>query len=339
MIMMEVNETSNTPETVSESAFLTVPFSGKNAFWRYFVGVIVPFLAANFIGALPLVAVIIVNSLDGTPVPQKGGMPDFEAMGIDLNVGFLLNVLPFLVGLLAIILIIKPLHNRKFGTVINGGRNIRWGRMIFAALAWAAISALYMIYALKSDPGNFRLNNTSNSLIILAILAITLIPFQAAFEEILFRGYLIQGFGVWARNRWVPILFTSVLFGLMHGLNPEVQRYGFLTMMPQYIFFGLVFAVLTMFDDGIELAIGAHAANNIFLSILITHDDMALQTPAMYEQIQIYPWKEFGGLVIQSLIFVIIMALIFRWKDIRKLFARIRVPESTTDMSDAVDAG
>lgn len=339
MIMMEVNETSNTPETVSESAFLTAPFSGKNAFWRYFVGVIVPFLAANFIGALPLVAVIIVNSIDGTPVPQKGGMPDFEAMGIDLNVGFLLNVLPFLVGLLAIILIIKPLHNRKFGTVINGGRNIRWGRMIFAALVWAAISALYMIYALKSDPGNFRLNNTSNSLIILAILAITLIPFQAAFEEILFRGYLIQGFGVWARNRWVPILFTSVLFGLMHGLNPEVQRYGFLTMMPQYIFFGLVFAVLTMFDDGIELAIGAHAANNIFLSILITHDDMALQTPAMYEQIQIYPWKEFGGLVIQSLIFVIIMALIFRWKDIRKLFARIRVPESTTDMSDAVDAG
>jgi len=339
MIMMEVNETSNTPETVSESAFLTVPFSGKNAFWRYFVGVIVPFLAANFIGALPLVAVIIVNSLDGTPVPQKGGMPDFEAMGIDLNVGFLLNVLPFLVGLLAIILIIKPLHNRKFGTVINGGRNIRWGRMIFAAMVWAAISALYMIYALKSDPGNFRLNNTSNSLIILALLAITLIPFQAAFEEILFRGYLIQGFGVWARNRWVPILFTSVLFGLMHGLNPEVQRYGFLTMMPQYIFFGLVFAVLTMFDDGIELAIGAHAANNIFLSILITHDDMALQTPAMYEQIQIYPWKEFGGLVIQSLIFVIIMALIFRWKDIRKLFARIRVPESTTDMSDAVDAG
>lgn len=339
MKMMEVYETSNTPQTVSESAFLTAPFSGKNAFWRYFVGVIVPFLAANFIGALPLVAVIVVNSLDGTAVPQKGGMPDFEAMGIDLNVGFLLNVLPFLVGLLAIILIIKPLHNRKFGTVINGGRNIRWGRMIFAALVWAAISALYMIFALKSDPGNFRLNNTSNSLIILAILAITLIPFQAAFEEILFRGYLIQGFGVWARNRWVPILFTSVLFGLMHGLNPEVQRYGFLTMMPQYIFFGLVFAVLTMFDDGIELAIGAHAANNIFLSILITHDDMALQTPAMYEQIQIYPWKEFGGLVIQSFIFVIIMALIFRWKDIRKLFARIRVPEVTTDMSDTVDAG
>ena len=339
MTKMEVNETVNTPETVSESAFLTAPFSGKNALWRYFVGVIVPFLAANFIGALPMLAVIVIYSLDGTAVPQKGGMPDFEAMGIDLNVGFLLNVVPFLVGLLAIVLLIKPLHNRKFGSVVNGGRKFRWGRMLFAALVWVVIAGLYMMFALKNDPGNFRINNSSNSLIILAVLAISLIPFQAAFEEILFRGYLMQGVAFRARNRWAPILLTSVLFGLMHGLNPEVQRYGFLTMMPQYIFFGLVFAVVTMFDDGIELAIGAHAANNIFLSILITHDDMALQTPALYEQIQIYPWKEFGGLAIQSLIFIVILAIVFRWKDIRKLFARIRVPEVTTDMSDAVDAG
>jgi len=334
---MEVNEISNAPETRSESAFLTVPFTGKNSFWRYFTGVIVPFLAANFIGALPLVAVIVARSLDGEAIPQKGTLPDFEAMGINLNVGFVLNVIPFLVGLLALILLVKPLHNRTFGTVVNGGRQIRWGRMMFAALAWIAVSALYMLYALKSDPGNFRINNTSNSLIILAVLALMLIPFQAAFEEVLFRGYLMQGFAVLARNRWVPVLATSILFGLMHGLNPEVVQYGFLTMMPQYIFFGLVFAVLTMFDDGIELAIGAHAANNIFLSVLVTHDDMALQTPALYEQIQIYPWKEFGGLVIQSLVFVAIMALVFKWKDIRKLYARIIAPAN--EVSDAVNAG
>ncbi len=149
----------------------------------------------------------------------------------------------------------------------------------------------------------------------------------------------MQGFAVLARNRWIPIVVTSLLFGLMHGLNPEVQQYGFLTMMPQYIFFGLVFAVLTMFDDGIEMAIGAHAANNIFLSVLITHDDMALQTPALYEQVQIYPWKEFAGLVVMSVVFLVIMAIICRWKDIRKLYARIIVPVVAPEVSDAVDAG
>lgn len=318
---------------------MTAPFRGKNAFWRYFVGVVAPFIAANVIGALPLAAVIITRTLEGSPMPQKGGMPDFEAMGINLNVGFVLNIIPFLLGLLTIILLVKPLHNRSFQTVVNGGRKTRWGRVFMAALVWIVVSAVWMIYSLKSDPGNFRINNTSTSLIVLAILALTLIPFQAAFEEILFRGYLMQGFAVLARNRWIPIVVTSLLFGLMHGLNPEVQQYGFLTMMPQYIFFGLVFAVLTMFDDGIEMAIGAHAANNIFLSVLITHDDMALQTPALYEQVQIYPWKEFAGLVVMSVVFLVIMAIICRWKDIRKLYARITVPVMTPEVSDTVDAG
>jgi membrane protease YdiL (CAAX protease family) len=336
---MDYNETRNPAEETSDSPFMTAPFRGKNAFWRYFVGVVAPFIAANVIGALPLAAVILTSTLDGSPLPQKGGMPDFEAMGINLNVSFVLNIIPFLLGLLTIILLVKPLHNRSFQTVVNGGRKTRWGRLFMSALVWIVVSAVWMIYSLRSDPGNFRINNTSTSLIVLAVLALTLIPFQAAFEEILFRGYLMQGFAVLARNRWIPIVVTSLLFGLMHGLNPEVQQYGFFTMMPQYIFFGLVFAVLVMFDDGIEMAIGAHAANNIFLSVLITHDDMALQTPALYEQTEIYPWKEFAGLVVMSVVFLVIMAIIYRWKDIRKLYARIIVPVVTPEVSDAVDAG
>lgn len=315
---------------------MTAPFRGKNAFWRYFIGVITPFLASNLIGALPLVAIMMTNTVGGV-VPQKGGMPDFQAMGIDLNLGFTLSVFPFILAFMAILLLVKPLHERSFATVINGGRKTRWGRIFFSALVWIVISAVWMIYSLKTDPGNFRLNNTSNSLIILALLALALIPFQAAFEEILFRGYLMQGIAVWTRNRWLPIMVTSVLFGLMHGLNPEVKEYGFLTMMPQYIFFGLVFAVLTMFDDGIEVAIGAHAANNIFLSVLITHSDMALQTPAMYEQIEIYPWKEFGGLVVMSVVFVIIMAMVYRWKELRRLYARITAP--VPEVPDAANIG
>ena len=103
-------------------------------------------------------------------------------------------------------------------------------------------------------------------------------------------------------------------------------------MIPQYVFFGLVFAVLTLLDDGIELAIGAHAANNAFLSVFVTHKDSALQTPAMYEQIEIYPWQDFAGLVAMSVVFIIIMAVVYRWKDIRRLYAKITV-------SDVVDAG
>jgi membrane protease YdiL (CAAX protease family) len=325
---------TGTRKVHGETPFMSAGFNGRNAFWRYFIGVITPLLASNLIGAIPLLAVTFANRVNGT-VPQKGGMPDFEAMGIDLNLGFVLSVFPFILALIAMILVIRPLHERDFRTVINGGRPVRWGRMLFSALVWIVISALWLVWSLKTNPGNLRINNISGSLLILALLALTLIPFQAAFEEVMFRGYLMQGFAVWSGNRWVPVLMTSLLFGLMHGLNPEVKQYGFLTMMPQYIFFGLVFAILTMLDDGIEVAIGAHAANNIFLSIFITHSDMALQTPAMYEQVEIYPWKDFTGLVVMSAVFVIIMAIVFRWKDIRRLYSEIMVTVS----SDTVDAG
>lgn len=334
---MEVNGTNdvNGIQVQEESAFLTAPFKGKNSFWRYFTGTVTPFIVSNLIGAIPLVVVMIAYAGDSV-MPERGGMPDFEAMGINLNLGFVLTVFPFILAFFTLVLLIKPLNERSPATLINGGRGVRWGRIFFSAFVWTAVSALWLFSSMRSDPGSYILNNTSGSLITLAILSLTLIPFQAGFEEILFRGYLIQGFAVASRNRWLPIVATSVLFGLMHALNPEVKEYGFFIMMPQYIFFGLVFAVLTMMDGGIELAIGAHTANNAFMSIFITNKDSALQTPAMYEQLEYDPLMEFGGLVAMSLIFILIMAIVYKWKDVRKLYARIIVSQEKEPAADQI---
>ena len=332
---MEVNDINDVTgmQVQEESAFLTAPFKGKNSFWRYFTGTVTPFIVSNLIGAIPLAVIMIAYAGNGV-MPQRGGMPDFEAMGINLNLGFVLTVFPFILAFITLVLLIKPLNGRSISTVVNGGRRIRWGRIFISAIVWTALGALGLLYSLKAHPDNFVLNNTSNSLIILAALALVTIPFQAGFEELVFRGYLMQGFAVASRNRWLPIVVTSVLFGLMHGLNPEVKEYGFLTMIPQYVFFGLVFAVLTMMDDGIELAIGAHTANNVFLSIFITNKDSALQTPSMYEQLEIHPWMDFRDLVIMSLIFITVMAVIYKWKDIRKLYARIHVLQEKEPLAD-----
>ena len=86
-------------------------------------------------------------------------------------------------------------------------------------------------------------------------------------------------------------------------------------MMPQYILFGLIFGIITILDDGIEAAMGAHTANNIFLCIMVTNKSSALQTPALYEQHNIYPWIEFGALLVVGIVFIFILKIIFRWKD------------------------
>jgi membrane protease YdiL (CAAX protease family) len=206
---------------------------------------------------------------------------------------------------------------------INGTGKIRWDRFFISALVWLLLSAGYFFIYLKMDPSNFVINNSSKTLIGLIIVSLLFVPFQSALEEVIFRGYLMQGFTVLFKNRWLPLIFTSVLFGLLHAFNPEVRDFGFFTMMPHYIIFGLIFGVITILDDGIESAMGAHAANNIFLCIMVTQESSALKTAALYEQHNVYPWSEFAALVITGILFIFIMKLIFKWKDFSPLAGRV----------------
>ncbi len=273
-------------------------------------------VVVNTIGAIPLfigygIKAAANPEIIGKIAANPSGI--MSALDFDLNVGLLIMLFPFVTGIFAFILLVKPLHWRTVKQTINGTGSIRWGRFFVSGLVWAIISGLYLIVYMGIEPSNFTLNNSSVTLIYLTTISLLFIPFQAAFEEVLFRGYLMQGFAVLVRNRWFPLIMTSVLFALMHVLNPEVKEYGFITMMPQYLLFGFVFGIASLMDDGIEAAMGAHTANNIFLCIFLTNSSSALQTPALYLQKEIYPWTEFTGLLIGSVIFIVVLKIIYKW--------------------------
>jgi hypothetical protein len=301
-------------------------FTGKNAFWRYLLMFAAILIAANTVGAIPLLLSLLVRSGTDIDVFSKyaANPNDYSIIGLGPNAGFLIVLCPFIAGLIAFIILVRPLNHRSLKTTINGTKKIRWNRFFISAAIWMLLSALYLFSYLQFDPANFTLNNKTDSLIILAIISILFIPLQSSLEEILFRGYLMQGFAALVKNRWFPLIMTSVLFGLLHGLNPEVKEFGFFTMMPQYIVFGLIFGIITILDDGIEAAMGAHAANNIFLCIMVTNESSALQTPAIYTQITIHPWMEFAALLITGIIFITILKVIFKWDTFSILFKKIQ---------------
>lgn len=304
-------------------------FKGKNSFWRYLVMFGGVLLVSNSIGAIPLFIAYAVKTASNPEIIAKiaANPSDIGVLGFDPNIGLLMMLFPFIAGIIAFIFLVKPLNGRTIQQTINGTSSIRWKRFFISSLVWSVLSGLYLIVYLKFDPSNFKLNNNTVTLIYLIIISFLFIPFQAAFEEVLFRGYLMQGFAVLVRNRWFPLLMTSVLFGLMHAFNPEVKDFGFLTMMPQYLLFGFVFGIASIMDDGIEVAMGAHSANNIFLCIFVTNSSSALQTSALYEQKNIYPWTEFAGLLLACVIFIIVLKIIFRWKDFSRLWGKISKSE------------
>lgn len=306
-------------------------FTGKNGIWRYVVMIVIVFLVSNTIGALPLLVAVVMKSFSNPDVFSRlsANPNDFSVLSLDPNTGLMMMLFPFIAGLAAFAFLVKSLNHRTLKTTINGTGKIRWNRFFISAFVWLILSAIYLFVYLKIEPGNFTLNNKTTSLIALSVISLLFIPFQAAFEEVLFRGYLMQGFAVLLKNRWFPLVMTSAFFGLMHAFNPEVKEFGFFTMMPQYIFFGLIFGVITILDDGIEAAMGAHTANNAFLCIMVTNQSSALQTPALFEQHNIYPWTEFTALVITGIVFILILKTIFKWDDFSLLFGKVKYEKET----------
>lgn len=300
-------------------------FTGKNSFWRYAVMIAAVLAAANTIGAFPLIIAMAAKSTSNPDVfSQLAANPnDFSSLGLDPNSGLVMMLFPFVAGLVTFILLVYSLHNRTIRQTINGTGKIRWSHFFISGLIWLMLSSIYLFVYMKIDPSNFTINNTTVSLIILIVITVLFIPFQAAFEEVLFRGYLMQGFSSVLKNRWFPLLMTSLMFGLMHAFNPEVKEFGFYTMMPQYIVFGLIFGAITILDDGIEAAMGAHTSNNIFLCILVTNKSSALQTPALYVQNNILPWTEFAGLLISGVVFIMILKYIFKWDRLSLLWGKV----------------
>jgi hypothetical protein len=72
---------------------------------------------------------------------------------------------------------------------------------------------------------------------------------------------------------------------------------------------------------------GAHAANNVFLCIMVTNSSSALQTQALYIQQHVYPWTEFAGLVFSGIVFIFILKMVFRWDGFSLLFKKITLQE------------
>jgi membrane protease YdiL (CAAX protease family) len=120
--------------------------------------------------------------------------------------------------------------------------------------------------------------------LILLVISIVLIPIQTSCEEYIFRGYLMQGFGNLAKNKWFPLLMTSLIFGFLHYSNPEVSKMGNFILI-YYVGTGLFLGIITLMDEGMELALGFHAANNLFAALLVTSDWSILQTHAILKDV------------------------------------------------------
>lgn len=290
--------------------FLKQALSYKNPFWMYLLGSFV-IIIFNVFGQLPLTFAIIE---EGAVTP---GSDPMEAMrNIDKNLQLFLLLTPFVIGFLGLWLVVKKLHERTLLSISTSRKTMDWSRSLFAFLVWAGITVVIILLDYVLSPEDYKWNFNPQQFIILFIVATLLIPIQTSMEEYVFRGYLMQGFGGLFKNAWAPLVMTSLIFGSLHIFNPEVEKLGY-GIMGYYIGTGFFLGVMTLMDEGIELALGFHAANNLVTALLVTSNWTAFQTESVLIDISepSLGAEIFISLLVLYPLFLLLMSKKYGWKN------------------------
>jgi membrane protease YdiL (CAAX protease family) len=260
------------------SQYLDGARNGKNEWWRYLSAVCLILVMWQVLGAMPTLGLYLALSLDNDPETTLSAS---GPVGVSTTVSFIVLMLASLFFLTGIWIAVRGIHARPLRSLITPAGRLDWKRLFQGFLVWGSIASLTSLLEAFLYPGRYQLTLDLPRFIPFVFIALLLVPIQTSTEELFFRGYLLQGFGLRLRSPWLLSLLSGVFFGLPHLLNPEASSNYFL-MGLYYFAIGAVLAYMTLRDGRLELALGMHAANNLFSTLLANYAVTVLPSPSLF---------------------------------------------------------
>lgn len=291
-----------------KNPFIIAALRGDNnaLVWKYIGGTLI-ILGVIYISASLLATIFaIISHVDIIELAE--GKAD-----VDKNALLFVSLMAFLIGDIGIWVVNKFFHRRMFISLITPLTNINWKKIFIAFSLYVLISLLSEGIVYCINPDNYILQFEWSKFLPLLLITCILMPFQTSFEELLFRGYLLQGLGLLFKNTIPAVIITSLLFALMHSWNPEIEQFGFWVMFPYYFGFGLFLGFMTVKDKSLEIALAVHAANNIFSSLFLTFKGSALETDAVFMQKEMNPGAMLPYYFASMFLFLLICTFVFGW--------------------------
>ncbi|MGW1765102.1 CPBP family intramembrane glutamic endopeptidase [Streptomyces sp. NPDC002073] len=214
----------------------------------------------------------------------------------------------------AVLIAVRACGGRPAGTLASVTGRLRWGwlgRCFGLAAAVLVLQNLVLVvWSLFQDGSEAVAGDFPGWPALLLSLAVlwALVPFQAAAEEFVFRGWLAQLFGGFLRSPWPGVAVASVLFALAHGFG---QLSGFLLLCYSAAWWGW----LTIRTGGLEAVIAAHTVNNLIaFSLSAVFGELSDQSTAADA-----PWEALVAELVFTPVFCLLAA---RLADRRKIAAR-----------------
>ncbi|MCW2831699.1 MAG: hypothetical protein JWP31_2391, partial [Aeromicrobium sp.] len=176
---------------------------------------------------------------------------------------FALSMLSIALMLPAVLLAVFAVGPRPIGflTSVEGRMRWRWLATVTAVaiVVYGTVLGVFLLLAEAEDASEVGAAVLDDRAVVALVLVLALTPFQAAAEEYVFRGYLMQLAGSWSRWAIIPVALSVPLFVAGHAY----EGWGLVDVG----IFGLTAAYLTIRTGGLEAAIAAHVANNVTLLV------------------------------------------------------------------------
>ncbi|MCS6829204.1 MAG: type II CAAX endopeptidase family protein [Armatimonadota bacterium] len=245
--------------------FLDVARQGKNEWWRYAAGVLVIFASWTG-GQIAFTLPLLLGGAD----PARADLLLLAAL-----------LFSFAPALVAVAAVVRLLHGRPALTLITPYGRIGWKRLTLGFGVWLAIAAIAAVIEATLHPDRYQPNPEPLSVLPFLLVAVLLIPVQAGSEELVYRGYLLQGMGLLVRQPLLLAVLNGVLFALPHAANPEVSV-DFVKLLLLYCLAGFFWTLITLRSGTLELAIGAHTANNLFTAVVANYQTTAIPSRSFF---------------------------------------------------------
>lgn len=256
---------------------------------------------------------------------MQNGVSNVDNINSILNDPFFilpLTLVGFSASYLVLYLCMRFIHDRKFISFITTKSKINWMRILKGAAIWFAILGIFTIISFLLDPKGYKFTFDPSTFGILLIISLITFPIQASFEELFFRGYLMQGFGALSKKPIIPLLATSIIFGLVHIMNGNnMTLSGFPAIEAAII--GFMLGIITLGENSIETATGIHVMNNIYVALIVSSEGGVLGNVPSVLTAPSDPYSSILWTIIFALIGLIIIFWgkkdkllgIFSWKD------------------------
>ncbi len=262
-------------------SFLDNSSIGRNNWWIWVLFTIIFVVVWQIIGSLPLVGFCGILNI----VKLGTYTCDLETLVITGNSkapNFLMIHITFVVGAASFYSFLKFLHRKNLLQVLTERIRFDYKRSLFALIVFFFLGGISLTANLMSGSSDLKIRGDVPDLFLITLIALVLVPIQAGLEEAFFRGYLMQGFSLLIKSRVAILIITSSIFASLHLMNPEPWSYGLLPYLVSVFLVGLFMGLVTLFDGGVELAVGIHIANNLWVHLVVGLEESVIPSSSIF---------------------------------------------------------